>query len=158
MTCSRMLPFALVLTAGLLIPLAASPQNADDAKKASSAKKSADAKKGGSTQSSPSTPGEEFKKSGESAENYEKAGRAAGSAGKSLGQKTADGDLVGGSKDFGKGMGEMGKEVGVGTAKVGVSVGRGIGRVFGGKPKDADSGGTKSDAGDKEAQTKEARK
>jgi hypothetical protein len=85
-------------------------------------------------------PKDEFKKAGESAPDYANAGRAAGAGGKSLGQKTADGDLAGGAKDFGVGMGETGKDIGVGTAKVGTSVGKGIGRVFSKKktPKTSD--------------------
>jgi hypothetical protein len=103
----------------------AAPKPAAGTKGASTGKTAA--KTGGS---STPTPGAEFKKAGESAENYEKAGQAAGAGGAALGRKTADGDLAGGAVDFGKGMGTMGKEVGVGTAKVGASVGRGIGRVF----------------------------
>ena len=96
------------------------------------ARKAASSKTGGGLQ----TPKEEFGKAGKSGGNYEKAGQAAGSGAKSLGTKTADGNIVGGASDFGKGVGTMGKEVGVGTAKVGSSVGRGVASVFGGGGKD----------------------
>lgn len=81
-------------------------------------------------------PKDEFGKAGKSGKNYENAGKAAGNAGKNLGTKTADGNIAGGASDFGKGMGTMGKEVGVGTAKVGSSVGRGVASVFSGGGKD----------------------
>lgn len=89
-------------------------------------------------------PKDEFKKAGESGEDYAKAGKAAGKGGKALGQKTADGDLKGGASDFGKGMGEMGKDVGSGSKKVGVSVGKGVRGVFRGKSKDSGSATTES--------------
>ena len=123
-----------LIGAGLLaIAIVAGLIAADDPPAKSTAKSTA--KKSTPSKKSATTPGEEFKKAGESADNYEKAGRAAGEGGRALGEKTADGDIVGGAADFGKGMGTMGKEVGVGTAKVGASVGKGIGRVFGGGSK-----------------------
>jgi hypothetical protein len=103
---------------------------ADDSKKAAP-KKAAKAGSGGSS-GGLQTPKEEFGKAGKSGENYEDAGKAAVKGGKSLGTKTADGDVVGGAGDFGKSMGTVGKNVGVGTAKVGTSVGRGVGSVFSG--------------------------
>jgi hypothetical protein len=53
---------------------------------------------------------QEFKRAGESKHNYAASGHAAARGGKNLG--------------------EMGKQIGLGTAKVGASVGRGIGRIF----------------------------
>jgi hypothetical protein len=145
MTISRtLLLFVASLTASLpLVILAADDKSAPASTDAKSADaKSKDAAK--STKGSATTPKEEFKKAGASGENYEKAGRAAGKGGQALGQKTADGDIVGGAADFGKGMGTTGKEIGVGTAKVGTSVGRGVGRVFGGKKKTGDKADAKS--------------
>ncbi|MFN7939765.1 MAG: hypothetical protein U0R19_40940 [Bryobacteraceae bacterium] len=102
----------------------------------STEKSKAAPKKKASNSGSLEKPKDEFGKAGKSGKNYENAGKAAGKAGKNLGTKTADGNIAGGASDFGKGMGTMGKEVGVGTAKVGSSVGRGVASVFSGGGKD----------------------
>ena len=124
-----LLPFSLAL----LLASAAPAQQPTKAKTATP-RKSSTSNSGGLQK-----PKDEFGKAGKSGKNYENAGKAAGSAGKNLGTKTADGNIAGGASDFGKGMGSMGKEVGVGTAKVGTSVGRGVASVFSGggkgKPK-----------------------
>jgi hypothetical protein len=121
-----LLPFALTI-------LLASAAHAETpkTKTAPTQKKSSTSNSGGLEK-----PKDEFGKAGKSGKNYENAGKAAGSAGKNLGTKTADGNIAGGASDFGKGMGSMGKEVGVGTAKVGTSVGRGVASVFSGGGKD----------------------
>ncbi|MBL8173060.1 MAG: hypothetical protein JNK48_00235 [Bryobacterales bacterium] len=122
------------LAATALGLLLCAPAFAQEKSKAKAPAKKTSVKPGGLR-----SPKEEFGKAGKSGGNYEKAGQAAGSGAKSLGTKTADGNIAGGAADFGKGVGTMGKEVGAGTAKVGSSVGRGVASVFGGggknKPK-----------------------
>ena len=61
---------------------------------------------------------------------YSKAGKGAARGAKGLARNIRHGRVVRGGKEFGKGMGEFGKQTGIGTARVGKKVGKTTGNAI----------------------------